>query len=216
MPCTTFNNIKSPADHACTACASPIIIRKMAKNRYHPNTLRSSNPLSFMRMASFNLDQGSVGLLESDPITRHVFVLQVLLANPYLSLLNMESQAGGQHLVDNKSLFKSRSSLSNQIAWRLENSSFCKHPQIGEFKFLQTPTKKVHIVLNCFCASWFKQLKLIQLHILAPLPWPSATPKASKRSGTRAASMACSKPFCAAWKLKWIDRTGGWSGAEWI
>ena len=57
------------------------------------------------------------------------------------------------------------------------------------------------------------------LHILALLPWPSATPKASKRSGTRAASMACSKPFCAAWKLKWIDRTGGsggWSGAEWM
>ena len=96
----------------------PSKISKMAKNNCHPNTLRSSN-----------LDQGSVGLLESDPITRHVFVLQVLLANPYLSLLNMESQAGGQHLVDNNSLFKSRSSLSNQIAWRLENSSFCKHPQ---------------------------------------------------------------------------------------
>ena len=132
MPCNTFSNIKSPVEHACTACAFPIVISKMAKNKFHPNipnTLRSSNPLSFMRIASFNLDQGSVGLLGSDPITRHVFVLQVLLANPYLSLLNMESQAGGQHLVANNSLFKSRSSLSNQIAWRLENSKFCKHPQ---------------------------------------------------------------------------------------
>lgn len=196
MPCNTFNNIKSPVDHACTACAFPIMISKMAKNTYHPNTLRSSN-----------LDQGSVGLLESDPITRHVFVLQVLLANPYLSLLNMESQAHCQHLVDKKVCLSLGHLFQTKLHedWRIQ-------------VFVNTH-KKVHIVLNCFCASWFKQLKLIQLHILAPLPWPSATPKASKRSGTRAASMACSKPFCAAWKLKWIDRTGGsggWSGAEWI